>query len=1262
VPEPDVTEIRRRLLHALPWPLAQALRRAHNEKTAQGRHNAAYLFFEATLKLAACAQIGTYIALGAPDQKLNRELEALARASAGTWLQLLRAVSEFNAGRGDAALLPLAGVQSRLKERAALPAATAFLKRAEEGGGTGAGKTTPLDFFEALVAYRNHELGHGAQREASFYESAAGSILSAVIEVVEFLKPFGDLQLGLSRDVPVDVTGETVRRFMVLKGDGLVDYVDGTKEDAALPAGRLWLFQGALRVPLHPLVIYESGESDRIGFLNRVIGRPQGNAVVVRRCEYLDYYSGDRLQSRDAAQELAALFTTLLKTQVTVAEVEKLAGTEDSADLVLAPKAGNAIIGDYEILGELGRGGMGVVYKARQHSLNRIVALKVLPPALGGDPVRVARFRREVRALSRCDHPSVVKVLSAGEDGDRLWYAMEYVEGSDLAGLYEVLARWGALSGGILKEAHLKEAIHSASTLSRVRKEITSSGTTDGVEAIQAKIAAAIPDVPKIFEGRDYYVRLAEVMSEAADGVQHLHERGVIHRDLKPANIMLTSDGKRAVVMDLGLALVEDASMSLTRSQDKIVGTLRYMSPEQADMQLRDDLVDERSDIYSLGATLYELATLTPIFEARNEIQLLEKVQRKEPVHPRKANRSIPEDLATIVLKATAKDRDQRYPRAGVGSRESSAASLGDDLRAFSKSEPIRARPPSAFHYLTLFYRRNSTLVHAATAGALMLLVAIFGVMLTLQKRRIDAETAWGEAAAEAVRRERSEALFETRARAAKLLVDAQLGASEARASWQQYGGSFDSYRESLLRAADTAMKAADVDRDYAAPHSTAGACLRDAGEPVRARAAFERALILDPSDHVALLGLAEMDIENAFMAAAVLFLNAEMSAQLQESSLRQALTHLDALCASPAASPEAQERLPGLRLLAKGMKKEAAEEFARAAVRSPRPAPMWAYAALADLRFSQGEESRILHEYAEQAVRLSPRDSLALSTRALVAVTKQDEATADRCLNECVSRNPRYAPAYYHRAMFRYTQLKYWQHVPPITEEEDDALWRKWTPAILSDLDRAWELDPNPVFLPGSLQFRMIIAYGEASDPKTWHESVFDKVISEYDRFLVRFPDDQMILQERAGAAYTAAVGLWKYKPDSREQLFPRIEALLIGSIDNYRKCPLMDSGSAYLARARMTLARYRRESGQIDAATEAAELRDLLVLMDDTVARTKAKAFHHEVFKSQILAALGRREEALALLQKKLEESKWAEPERRVLQSVITEIRGMK
>ncbi|KAF0245651.1 MAG: protein kinase family [Planctomycetota bacterium] len=1250
MPEPAVTETRRRLLHALPWPLAQALRRAHNEKTAQGRHNAAYLFFEATLKLAACAQIGTYIALGSPDAKLNKDLEALAKASAGTWLQLLRAVSEFISKRNDAALLPLSGVHARLKERAILPSATAFLHRADEAAAANPGKTTPLDFFDALVNYRNQELGHGSQREAAFYETGAGLILKAVIEVVEFVKPFGDFQLGLSRDVPVDVTGETVRRFMVLKGDGLVDYVDGTKDDAASPAGRLWLIDGAARVPLHPLVIYESGESDRIGFLNRVVGRPQGASVVVRRCEYLDYYSGDRLQSRDAAQELAALFTTLLKTQVTVAEVERIAGTEGATEIVLAPAAGNAIIGDYELLGELGRGGMGVVFKARQHSLNRIVALKVLPPALGGDPVRVARFRREIRALSRCDHPNVVKVLSAGEDGDRMWYAMEYVEGSDLAGLYEVLVRWGSSSGGVLKEAHLKEALTSASALVRVKKEISAGGARDDVEKIQATIAAAIPEMPKIFDGRDYYVRLAEVMAEAAEGVQHLHERGVIHRDLKPGNIMLTSDGKRAVVMDLGLALVEDASMSLTKSQDKIIGTLRYMSPEQADTQLRDDLVDEKSDVYSLGATLYELATLTPIFEARTEIQLLEKVQRKEPVHPRKANRSLPDDLATIILKATAKDRDQRYPRAGAGTREGNTLCLADDLTAFARNEPIRAKPPSAFHYLILFYRRNQPLAHTAVFATLLLVLATLGVLFKLEQSRIDAVTARNQ--------------FEVRSNAAKVLADAQIRASDARASWQQFGGSWDLYRESLLHSADIAMKAALEDPLFAAPHSAAGACFRDAGEPVQARAAFERALLRDPGDHVALMGLSEMEMEDAFVASAVNFLNSDAAVALQSRCLRRALDYMDRLCVSPAASPEARERIPGLRLLQQKKTMEASREFARAARLSPRPATMRAYAVLASLSYNPVEMKNSYHEDAEQGFLLSPRDPLVLSCRALVAVAERDGATAGRCLDDCITRNPRYAPAYYHRAMFRYYQIQHWNPSDQILpKDEEAALWREWTPKILADLDRAWEIDPNPVFLPGSLQFRFVAACNAADDPETWHEPVFDKVIVEYDRLLALFPDDQGVRQERAGAAFSAAVTLWNHNPDSRNGLFGRVEALLADSIDQYQRCPQKDHDSAYLVRSRMTLARYRRMAGRIDVAVEAAELSDLLVLLETAVARSKIRpTFNYALFRAQILASLGRREEAIALVQQQLDFQKWAASDQKRMRDLMEQIRAMK
>src|SRR5262249_46329388 len=135
-----------------------------------------------------------------------------------------------------------------------------------------------------------------------------------------------------------------------------------------------------------------------------------------------------------------------------------------------APAAGETI-GDFTLEGELGRGGMGVVYRARQRSLNRQVALKVLPPALAADPVSLARFRREIAALARADHPNLVKILTSGSDGDRHFYAMELVEGTDLSALFEVLRAWKVGSGRPLRESDLSAAISSSSELAEKRRK-----------------------------------------------------------------------------------------------------------------------------------------------------------------------------------------------------------------------------------------------------------------------------------------------------------------------------------------------------------------------------------------------------------------------------------------------------------------------------------------------------------------------------------------------------------------------------------------------------------------------------------------------------------------------------------------------------------------------------------------------------------------------------------------------------------------------
>ncbi len=692
------------LLQRLPLPLAQTLRRALNAKSPEGSHLAAYYFFESMLKLASAAQISVYLEVDGKDPHLNTLLESIARPSVGHWLGIWRETAARLAARPDAALIPLAGLHGRLTARAPRPWAAAFLQFAAGARGETDNRSsvTLLDLFDAIVAYRNNELGHGGQRTAAFYAQAAPLLIEAVSEAVRELEPFGELALCVARDVADVRTGATLRRYDQLRGDGVhVPFEDQPRPaDAQIKPGRLLLCGPGVRVNLHPFAVYEVDdfERDRVGCLNKVNARRRNTGEFgVKNVEYLDYDSGARLQSHNPVEELAALLTRISGRKVDAGEI----GVDDDEPAAPAQPEGQWI-GGFRILGELGRGGMGIVYKAEQASLNRIVALKVLPPSVAADPIAVARFRREIAALGRCDHPNVIKVLAAGQEGERHYYAMEYVEGSDLAGIYGVLTRWKDASHGEYRQGHLLQAL---TTASRGQGRVKDSAGND--------VPVLEQPMPQIAQGRNYYQSLAEIMAQAAAGVAHLHQHGIVHRDLKPGNIMLTSNGERAVIMDLGLAQMQDRSLSLTQSSVKILGTLRYMPPEQLQHQMLE--VTESADVYSLGATLYELAALAPIHDGDSEARLIQQVLQEEPKAPRDLNAAVPRELETIIRVATSKLAAERY---------ASAKALQQDLESFARGEPIVARAPSAFHYLRLFYFRNKPLV-ATVAAALAVLLAL---------------------------------------------------------------------------------------------------------------------------------------------------------------------------------------------------------------------------------------------------------------------------------------------------------------------------------------------------------------------------------------------------------------------------------------------------------------------------------------------------------------------------------------------------------
>jgi serine/threonine protein kinase len=357
-------------------------------------------------------------------------------------------------------------------------------------------------------------------------------------------------------------------------------------------------------------------------------------------------------------------------------------------------------LGDFRIVREVGRGGMGVVYEAVQRSLGRRVALKVLPFAATLDPRQLQRFQNEAQAAAQLHHPNIVPVFFVGCERGVHFYAMQLIEGLNLAAVIEELCDRQALrrAGG---------------------------GTPPGPESTGPYVSADQPDAgpgadtrPDVaaqlstqWSGRptDTFRVAARLVAQAAAALDYAHGLGIVHRDLKPANLLVDVRGN-VWVTDFGLAHFH-ADAGLTQSGD-LMGTLRYMSPEQAGGQR--GLIDHRTDIYALGATLYELLTLQPVFDGTDRQTLLRQILHEEPRPPRAVDHSIPVELETIVLKALGKAPAERY---------ATARELADDLQRFLDDVPIRARRPSLLEKATKWARRHRAVVAAAVL-ALLLCVA----------------------------------------------------------------------------------------------------------------------------------------------------------------------------------------------------------------------------------------------------------------------------------------------------------------------------------------------------------------------------------------------------------------------------------------------------------------------------------------------------------------------------------------------------------
>lgn len=650
-------------MNALPLPIAALRRRSHNAKSAKERHDTAHFAWEASIRLAVAAQ---------PPLRMVD----MASPTLGHWVSALRCTNR------------------PLKNPTLRKALELFAAVQLDPDAMRSRALTDRALFEAFVAYRNRVLGHGSIRPARFYEHAARVLVEALDTAWAeglFLSP----QAKVIYVETIEVTEQGGKRARVLDLTGIASHADeyvGSPATDAEP-GRLYLLEGGRALTLHPWVVYQGDEqSERILFFNR----------MTQRACFLDFVSGEEAPA-------AKLNPTLEKF---VRSAWHATGADPNID---APSDANRF-GDYDSIGTLGEGGMGIVYLARQVPLDRLVALKRIRENRATDSLTGARFLREIRALSRCDHSNIVKILAEGSERGQRYFAMELVAGADFATLLR--------HPGASDLAHLARV-----EWNRLLRE----------RGLPAELEVDAGPRPHSPDSRTR--QLATLFRDAALAIHYLHTRGILHRDIKPSNLMVTIEG-RLVVMDLGLAAIDNASSVLTQNGGSMIGTLRYAAPEQ--MLGRSAVVDRRTDVYALGATFFEALTGRPLFSATSEAELVHDILHSDMRSPRAIDARIPTDLDLILQKCVARDPELRY---------ATAEQLSHDLEAYLQNLPVSARRPTMFYLARLAARRHRGLAIAiaAVGGA----TATLGAAAFSRERSLRAEAVQHRQSAE---RERTRA------------------------------------------------------------------------------------------------------------------------------------------------------------------------------------------------------------------------------------------------------------------------------------------------------------------------------------------------------------------------------------------------------------------------------------------------------------------------------------------------------------------------
>jgi serine/threonine protein kinase len=555
------------------------------------------------------------------------------------------------------------------------------------------------------------------------------------------------------------------------------------------------------------------------------------------------YRRGERPALAEYVERYPHLAADIREVLPALVEVEQVKEDhEEAAEQAAAPPApALQQLGDFRILREVGKGGMGIVYEAEQVSLGRHVALKVLPKSLLPDARAKRRFEREAKAAAKLHHTNIVPVFGVGEQDGLPYYVMQFIQGLGLDAVLDELkklqpgnAKSGPFAAGELrvsrKELSPAQMARSLLTGDFVCREdhpaeeaaarIEDTVCKENVRAESGRpspladsVALSSSSVMLPGRSRDgskaksgqptYWQSVAAIGVQVAEALEYAHRQGVQHRDIKPSNLLLDTQA-RVWITDFGLAKADD-QQNLTHTGD-LLGTLRYMPPEAFEGK-----TDARSDVYSLGLTLYELLAFRPAFAEKERNRLIKQVTTCEPPRLRKLNRHVPQDLETIVHKAMDRLPGQRYQ---------SAADLAADLQRFLDDEPIHARRARLPERCWRWCKRNPVVAGLATA----VFVLLAAVAVVASVGYVQTRLALGREAIEHAEADRQRAEAERQHRR----VESNLYDSLVRETQALRRARGDGYRTEVWQRLQQALRLETPARDLGQLRQEAVACMGD--------------------------------------------------------------------------------------------------------------------------------------------------------------------------------------------------------------------------------------------------------------------------------------------------------------------------------------------------------------------------------------------------------------------------------------------------